>query len=147
VGVGACVAWALSIAVAFEVGGRVGFAVGSAQTSSWETVSAGIAAYRTLSQLPPDAAPELRRSLERDIDAALRTHLLLADSEPSRFALTSRPLDPCHRLPQLAAHRAKHPSPSNDPFVLELIDSAVRRLNSDEIVATPDSRCAPPPAA
>ena len=146
----ASTAWVVSVLFAFAVGGRLGFTLGSAQRSSWETVSHGISAYHTLNRLPPEAGAEVRRPLKRDLDYALINYLFLADRQPSLFDLFERhalPLDPCKRLPLLAAHRATHPSPSNDALALQLIDQAVQRISSQDVVGNPDPKCKARPAA
>ncbi len=147
IAVGACLIWALSVVVAFEVGGRLGHTIGSAETTSWETVSHGMDAYHTLIQLPEGSSVELRQSLERSIDYALINYLSLAEWEPSRFDLYPLPVDPCGRLPSLAAHRAANPSPSEDPYRLKLIEEAVRRLSLANSVASGRPKCGTPSAA
>ena len=135
------------MAMAFELGGRLGYTFGSATSSSWETVSNGIDSYNVLVQLPVSAPAELRESLERRIDYALINYLSLVDREPSRFDLYPLPLDPCRKLPALAAHRSANRSPSEDPYHLELIDKAVRRLMATDMVAEKRPACGTPSAA
>jgi hypothetical protein len=142
-----CVAWAFSIVVAYETGGRIGHTIGSADTASWETISHGIAAYRMLAQLPEGASGELRESLERAIDYALITYLTLSAREPSRFDLYPLHIAPCGRLPDLAAHRVHTPSPSDDAYRLKLIEQAVRQLSTLSSVAAKSEKCGAQPAA
>lgn len=141
------VLWGFTVWLGFEVGGRLGFAVGATRTSSWDSIEKGIAAYQNLQRLPPEAGSELRSSLERDIDFALVDSLILVDREPSRFDRSPLPLDPCAKLPALAAHRASSPSPSSDPEWLDLVDQAVSQLRVLEVSVTAPGKCPKRPAA
>src|SRR5262245_7191554 len=118
-----CLAWGATIAGAFQLGkrsgfedgGRVGFVIGSENQRQMEAVYSGITALKTLQQLPPPAAPELRDSFERDIDSAL----LNSDIAPSRFDVFRVPL--CADPTLLAAYRSAHASPEQEPSRLKAI--------------------------
>ena len=144
-----CLAWGTTIVgvfklgkrLGFEDGGRVGFVIGSENERQKEAVYAGITALKTLQQLPPSVAPELRDSFEREIDSAL----LNAEIAPSKFDVFRVPL--CADPTLLASYRSANASPEQEPSRLNAINEAVSRILSAPLASVAPGKCRFPPAA
>ncbi len=145
-GFGTALAWCLTLAFAFEIGGRLGFMIGVSRAVSYESVPRGALALLTLRELPASASPRVRISHERAIDDALIGHLELSRSGPSRFNLFPMPIDPCNRLPALATYRERNPSPSEDTDRLQLIQESIRLIPAQGEFATTTPACDTPSA-